>query len=384
MIQSLFTSKGTHSFIKYAIVGTVGTCIDVAVVYTSFHYLFLSLFWSTFLGFLIAASHNFLFNKIWTFGDKSKKYKRQYIKFFLVSFIGLLWTLSCMYIFVEILAWHLILSKLITSGLILFWNFIANKFWTFNGGVSIQYLPEDIDLPLELTILIPAYNERDRIWRTLEQVIQWKEGMQHPDAFEILIVDDWSSDGTFEYIQSQFPDEKIYRLSKNKGKGWAISYGVFRARGKHTLFFDADGSTPAHQIDKILALKDAYDIVIGSRYTASSSIIYEQSFLRRLISRIGNKLIQAVLMDTIEDTQCWFKLVDTKKARALFRLQRIERWWFDIEMLFLAQAFHFSIFELGIEWKNDQNSKFRAIRDSFYTFIELIQIKLFAWFGAYK
>jgi hypothetical protein len=158
-------------------------------------------------------------------------------------------------------------------------------------------------------------------------------------------------------------------------RGGAIAYGIEKAKWRFTLLYDADSSTPISECNKMFELSKDSDFIVGSRYLNNSLIEEKQSIPRRIISRIGNTIIRFILIEDIQDTQCWFKLLHTDKARAIFKKQKITRWWFDIEMLFLARAFGFTITELWVIWKNDPHSKFRAFRDSLRTFSELIRIK---------
>lgn len=374
-------------FLKYAIVWIVGTSIDVGILYilaVVFDILYII---STVIAFIFAATNNFLLNKIWTFGDKNAWYKRQYIKFLTVSVIWLGLTLLCMGFLVEIIHLPIILSKLLTSGIVLLWNFLANKYWTFAGRFSLKYSITHASYRYELSIIIPAYNESNRIKNTLDQINMWRNNPCNYISVEVLVINDGSTDDTEKIVQEYIKNNNYIRLINlpdNVWKWWAVACWVNYAQWRYSLIFDADASTPVTQIDKILPYRTKYDLVIGSRYLVTSNVEKKQSWLRRFISRFGNFLIQTILIDWIQDTQCGFKMFDTDKWRAIFWLQKIQRWWFDIEMLFLARAFQFTIYEVWVEWNNDVDSKFRAIRDSWRTFYELLVIKFSAWFGGYN
>ena len=372
------------SFLKYAFVWCIGTGIDIALVYLLVVRLGYTLYFWTLVAFVVAATNNFILNKFWTFHDTGGRYKRQYMKFLMVSIMGLILTLFCMGILVEFFGLPIIISKLLTSWIVLSWNFLANKYWTFASALTLQYIPSAKQYPLFLTIIVPVYNESRRIEHTLSLLEAWRQDFSQPTSVEILLVNDGSIDTTWEIIRSHFPAVRLVELEKNIWKWWAVAQWVYNAFWQYSLIFDADSSTPISEIEKFLPRIHEYEFIIGSRYTEESNVIHKQNHFRRFISRMGNILIQAILIDGIRDTQCGFKLFETDKWRAIFERQKILRWWFDIEMLFLARAFWFRILEIGVVWNNDTNSRFRAIRDSGRTFFELLSIKFFAWFGGYK
>ena len=371
-------------FLKYAVVWWVGTWVDIFVIYILVVKLGYPLYFSATIAFITAATHNFILNKIWTFRSAWGLYKRQYMKFLLVSVLGLGLTLMCMAIFVEFFQLPIIMAKLITSVIVLSWNFLANKYWTFALRLYLHYEPSGKIYPLRLSIIIPAYNEANRILDTLTAIESWRKNSWQKDTVEIIIVNDGSTDTTSELIQRHSLDTRIIEFKENRWKWAAVAEWVSQAKGHYSLIFDADNSTPITEVEKLFTFVGKYDLIVGSRYKEESSIIYRQNIIRRSISRIGSCIIQAILIEDIHDTQCGFKLFETDKGQAIFRKQRIYRWGFDIEMLFLARAFGFAIREVWVEWKNNPDSRFRAFRDSIRTFSELVSIKFFAWFGGYN
>jgi dolichyl-phosphate beta-glucosyltransferase len=374
--------QSVFGFLKYAIVWWIGTWVDVFIVYILAIRLEYPLYWSTAIAFVAAASNNFVLNKIWTFRDVWGRYKRQYMKFLLVSTLGLWLTLISMGILVELLHFPIIVAKLTTSVIVLSWNFLANKYWTFATKLTLDYIDSGSKYPLFLSIIIPAYNETHRISYTLSLIAEWKTKSPFSDSIEIIVVNDGSTDNTSDIVREHPLWAQLIENSENR---WAaVATWVSNANGKYALIFDADSSTPITEIEKLLPYVDKYDFVIWSRYKESSIIRKKQSLFRRFISRSWSVMIQSILIDDIQDTQCGFKLFHTDKGRAIFEKQKIYRWGFDIEMLFLARSFGFSIKEIWVEWTNSPDSRFRALRDSLRTFYELISIKFFAWFGGYN
>jgi dolichyl-phosphate beta-glucosyltransferase len=197
----------------------------------------------------------------------------------------------------------------------------------------------------ELTILIPAYNESQRITATLEKVLAYARA--HLDAFEILVVDDGSDDGTAELVRTRFGDAvRVLRRDARGGKGAAIRSGVEAASRPWILFSDADFSIPIEEFEKLWKEADRAPIVIGSKHAPGGHVEYPP--LRRFLGSIGQRLIALFVVSGFHDTQCGFKLYRTDTARELFRFQRIDGFGFDFEVLFLARRLGHAVREVPI------------------------------------
>ncbi len=365
--------------------GALGTCIDLASLYVFVEYVHIPLVPATILSFLLAVANNYLINKTWTFKNKSKNNRKLFVKFLIVSIGGLLLTLLCMHVLVRILGIWYMFSKAITSLAVLTWNFLANKLWTFRLKERIIELPSHFTY--DLSIIIPAYNEENRIRNTLLSISDFLT--QKKINAEILVVDDGSSDTT-RHVVAKFQERdarvKMITSSKNFGKGHSVKKGVEASRGKLILFTDADNSTPIEEYEKLLKRmhETQSQIAIGSRYLHDSDIKIKQPFLRILIGRMGNLLIRLFLIDGIKDTQCGFKLFEHKVAREIFSFQKVHRFAFDMEALVIADNMGYKIVEVPVSWFNSTESRVRPIKDALRSLKDLLFIKLNLWCGRYS
>jgi dolichyl-phosphate beta-glucosyltransferase len=375
--------KDTATFVKYTTVGIAGTCIDVGSLYVLVDVVHLPVLLATVVSFLLAALNNFFLNKIWTFHNDRRAAREQFVKFIVVSSIGLVLTVACMAVLVFVLRLWYIGSKLLTSLIVLFWNFLANKFWTFKdavrGAVHCEHYPFDV------SVVIPAFNEELRVGSTLEAVDRYFSARRM--TREIIVVDDGSTDGTAALVnamQEKIRDLKLIRYAPNRGKGWAVRKGIEGSSGEYILFTDADNSTPIEEFEKFYPLLKDHEIVIGSRYVKGSNITIKQPAYRILLGRAGNFLIQSFLFDEIRDTQCGFKAFQHSAAKDVFRRMTVNRFGFDIELLSVAKLLKYSIREVPINWYNSPQSRVRPIKDACRTFVELLRVKINIWGGRYQ
>ncbi len=227
-----------------------------------------------------------------------------------------------------------------------------------------------------LSVIIPAYNEEERIGQTLDLVCKYLKKQNFPS--EIIVVNDGSKDNTLDVIKGKrcLAYFQIISYSINRGKGYAIRSGVKKAQGKYILFADADNSTPFEQIKKLQAkIRNDCDIVIGSRYISGGEIKKKQNVIRRFISRGGNLLFWLILGLRFKDTRCGFKLFKSKIAKHLFSLQKLERWGFDTEILVLACKYKYRVAEVPVIWYDKTRSQINPFSDSLRSFCEIFQIK---------
>lgn len=230
---------------------------------------------------------------------------------------------------------------------------------------------------VSLSVILPAYNEEQRLRPTLESVCRFLS--QRGTSFEVIVVDDGSSDNTKGLVEDFASSDSRVRclaLHKNAGKGRAVKEGVLHAHGARIVFADADGSTPIEEIDRLSAALDAgADMAIGSRALASSETRVEALWYRKLLGRIFNKLINLIIVPGIADTQCGFKLFTRRAAQFLFARQTAERFSFDVELLFIAQRAGLRISEVPVNWHNVPGSKVHLLTDACHMFMDACRFR---------
>ena len=227
------------------------------------------------------------------------------------------------------------------------------------------------------SIVIPAYNEGARLGPTLEKVLAYVR-QQGWDA-EVIVVNDGSHDNTAEIVREFAARNPILRLVENpgnRGKGYAVRNGMLNARGEVILFSDADLSSPIEEMPKLLeAVAAGADIAMGSRWLRSELQIQRQSLHRQLFGRIFNGLNRIILGLRFKDTQCGFKAFTRKAAHTILPLQRIERWGFDPEILFLARKFGFRVDEVAVRWGHVGGTRINPLLDGGRMFQEMVRIR---------
>lgn len=229
-----------------------------------------------------------------------------------------------------------------------------------------------------LSIIIPAFNESQRLQFTLKTIIQYCESKFD---YEIIVVDDGSIDSTFDSIKGIIKNNqriKYLTNEKNYGKGYSIKKGMLIANKEYLLFSDADLSTPIEEVEKLIYwLEKGYDIAIGSRGLKESKILVKQPFYRRIIGKIFNLLVKFLELSEFYDTQCGFKLFKKEIAFEIFTKVKINHFAFDVEILYIAKKNGYSIKEIPVQWKNSPFSKINPLLDSLKMFSDLFKIKFF-------
>jgi glycosyltransferase involved in cell wall biosynthesis len=240
----------------------------------------------------------------------------------------------------------------------------------------------------DLSIIIPAYNEENRLGRALERIRDFfAERQTLATHFEILIVDDGSTDGTARIAQDwmrEMPSVRLISNDGNRGKGYSVRRGMLEARGRVALFTDADLSSPIEESQKLLAALEAgNDVAIGSRALDRSLISVHQSAFREMAGILYNGLVRLSMGLPLHDTQCGFKAFLRSPSRIIFEQQRIERFGFDPEILFLAKRHGLRTAEVPVRWAHDPATKVHVFRDSLLMFGDLVRIRWNWMLGRY-
>ncbi len=237
-----------------------------------------------------------------------------------------------------------------------------------------------------VSIVIPAYNESVRIPPTLEVVDAYFR--QRGADYEIIVVDDGSSDGTPDVVRrimEKIPAIRLIENGVNRGKGYSVRAGFLAAKGGLVLFSDADLSTPIREFERLLAeIERGADIAVGSRALAESQIKVRQPIYRELMGKIFNRLVRFLTIGGFSDTQCGFKLFKAESCRSVFLAQKIERFAFDVELLFLASRMGLAIREVPVEWHNSPRSTVRLFQDSTRMFLDIVRIRFNYMTGTYR
>jgi len=234
-----------------------------------------------------------------------------------------------------------------------------------------------------LSVIIPAYNEENRLPRTLEKVLEFLSKQNY--SYEVLVIENGSSDRTFDVAQeyAQNHSSVIVLKEGQRGKGNAVRRGMLEAKGEYRFICDADLSMPIEEVAKFIPpqLTD-FDIAIGSR-EALGAVRYNEPSYRHFGGRAINLIIRLFILSGFQDTQCGFKCFRAQVAEDLFRQQTLTGWSFDIEILYLARRKKLRIKEIPIDWYFFADSKVNAIRDALKMISDIFVIHLNAIRGKY-
>lgn len=238
-----------------------------------------------------------------------------------------------------------------------------------------------------ISVIIPAYNEQARLPDTLRRI----EHNLRQGAWifhEILVVDDGSTDGTAQAaaeIADTIPNIRVLRNPSNRGKGFSVRHGMLEARGEWRLFSDADLSTPIEELEKLWCAiaRGKDEIAIGSRAIDTSLIGVHQPGYRETLGRFFNKVMRVATGLAISDTQCGFKLFRRDVAEEVFSRQKLERFGFDAEVLYIADRRGYRIAEVPVRWNHVDGSKVGML-SGMYAFGELLEIRINSMRGRYR
>jgi glycosyltransferase involved in cell wall biosynthesis len=239
---------------------------------------------------------------------------------------------------------------------------------------------------LTYSIVIPAYNESARLRPTLDTLLRYVHDQKWD--VEILVVNDGSSDDTAQVIREYgkvHPEILLLENPGNRGKGFSVRNGMLHARGNICLFTDADLSSPIEEAQKLLtAINAGADVAIGSRWLKAELQTERQPLYRQAFGRIFNMVLRIVLGMRFVDTQCGFKAFRRDAVQRIFPLQKIERWGFDPEILYLARRAGLKVAEVPVVWAHSEGTRLSPVKDGIRMFGEVLRIRWYALTGAYN
>lgn len=237
----------------------------------------------------------------------------------------------------------------------------------------------------EISIVVPAYNEGTRIENALERIFTCVD--QRGWDAEVLVVDDGSSDQTASIVKHWMeihPRLHLIQNPGNRGKGYSVRNGLLQAAGEIVMFTDADLSAPMEEAERLFkALHEGADVAIGSRWMDRARQTIHQPLYRQFFGRCFNWITRTVMGLPFKDTQCGFKAFRRSAAQVIFRLQTIERWGFDPEILFIAQKLGYEIREVPVTWGHDERSRLSYLRDGMKMLEEMAIIRSNSLAGRY-
>ena len=224
------------------------------------------------------------------------------------------------------------------------------------------------------SVVVPAFNEAERIGPTLERIVDYFERRSTPA--QVVVVDDGSADATAGIAEGfAARGVRVVRLALNRGKGAALRAGVAATTGDAVLVTDADLSTPIEELERLEPALATAELVLGSRAVAGSRITRRQPWHREWMGRSFNRLIRLLGVTSLRDTQCGFKLLRGDVARRLFAELTVDRFAYDVELVWLARRRGYRVIEVGVAWHDSPASKVHAVRDAASMLVDVLRFR---------
>ena len=234
-----------------------------------------------------------------------------------------------------------------------------------------------MEIGKSISIVIPAYNEAERIGPTIETIHDYFR--KKPQSFDIIVINDGSKDNTANIVldlAKEIRNVILLDIPINQGKGFAARKGMIHAAHDLILLTDADLSTPVDEFEKLVPwMRKGYDIVIGSRGMKESEITLRQPWYRRMMGKAFNLLVRTLIVNDFKDTQCGFKLFRRGAAARIFRASKINGFAFDVEILLIAKKMGYKTKEVPIRWIDSPRSRVNPLRDPVKMLLDLLRVK---------
>lgn len=227
----------------------------------------------------------------------------------------------------------------------------------------------------DISVVIPAYNEAERLGSTLERAVDYLS--RRNLSYEVLVVDDGSRDQTIQVAEA-FADRgvRVIRHERNRGKGAAIKTGLLASQGSEVLLSDADASTPIEELAKLERRLPEAPVVLGSRAVAGADIRQHQPFYREVMGKTFNLIIRVAGVRGLNDTQCGFKLLEGKAAREIGAALTIDGFAYDVELVFLARRLGYKVVEVGVVWVDSPDSRVDPVRSSLAMLRDVVRMRI--------
>ncbi|KAK6460567.1 nucleotide-diphospho-sugar transferase [Scheffersomyces coipomensis] len=272
----------------------------------------------------------------------------------------------------------------------------SNTLYDLPPRITSTSTPHKNEDGIVLSIVIPCYNETKRLGKMLDEAVEYLvDNYNH--KFEILIVDDGSSDGTDKFALKKATELnlkphvlRVIQLQQNRGKGGAVTHGLLHTRGKYGLFVDADGATRFSDIGKLIEFMNSLKpnepgVAIGSRaHMVNTDAVVKRSFIRNFLMYGLHTLVYIFGIRDIQDTQCGFKMFNFESIKRIYPHMHTERWIFDVEVLLLGEIQKIKLKELPVNWQEIDGSKVDLAKDSIGMAIDLVVTRLAYLLGIYK